>query len=266
MTAVLVELGLAHTSPEAYDSTSQWILLPMASILTVETGCSPERQTNTGNEETNNKPSELLSSDLGSKLADALRRVRKITPDNPVVILGMDSPELLIDEVIDAIQIASKEMGKGYINPAHDGGYGMLCVPSEAPLDIFSGVRWSSPLTAVSQMKALSDNGIDTIVGSLMNDIDEPDDVMNLAIRLCRLYTNGRNNESNYDPRLDRLCHGSEICINAENESDSLNQTSQFVQNRAMCSQTFEALLELGLIERKEREGRTFYKAVISKG
>jgi hypothetical protein len=60
----------------------------------------------------------------------------------------------------------------------------MLCLPPQAPTSIFQGVRWSDPLTAISQMKALSDEGIPVVIGSLMRDIDEMEDLMELAERL----------------------------------------------------------------------------------
>ncbi len=236
MSTILTELGLENSNLEARSSTSQWILLPMMS-----SAAKTER----------NPLSELLSSDLGSKLADALERVRELNPNDPVVFLGMDSPELLTNEIIDAILIASKENGKAYINPANDGGYGMLCIPSHAPLDIFSGVRWSSPLTAVSQMKALSDHGIDTIVGSLMDDIDEPDDVRSLAVRLNQQNMKEATDRGiNEDAKLDRLRHCSMVgkIRKCKSHPQILSNTQELSQKRSACPKTFDALLKLGII------------------
>ena len=154
--------------------------------------------------------SNLRSSDLGSKLAGMLEQTRSMvqtefgcdggdgTPSSPpaVAFLGMDSPELPTEEIAYALELASGQLpnssvannsnngGSAYINPSHDGGYGMLCLPPQAPPSVFEGVRWSDPLTAVSQMKALSDEGIAVTVGSLMRDIDEMDDLVGLAKRL----------------------------------------------------------------------------------
>ena len=214
---------------------------------------------------TNSKlKSDLQSSDLGSMLADALTKVRKIQPHYPVVFLGMDSPELPLDEIARAIKAASNEAGKAYINPAHDGGYGMICVPKQAPVGIFERVRWSSSLTAVSQMKALSDNGVDTIVGSLMNDIDEPDDVKYLAIRLCMLHTETKKRQlQNLSPHGDRLFFRSEVLPGAMGgESGSIVDRPS---KEALCSHTFQALQELGLINRREHKQRLLYTINASK-
>jgi len=251
------------TTQEKVTASPPWILLPMA---------SSSLESSSGDQKNN-----LQSSDLGSKLADALERVRHILSKDcgegegegcPIAFLGMDSPELPIGEIANAMHTVGSNTRKAYINPAHDGGYGMLCVPPQAPVSIFKGVRWSSSLSAISQMKALSDNGIDAMVGSLMNDIDEPDDVMNLAIRLSMLYSKSRKAEAKandavmHDPNRDRLSYRSEVLIATESEVDDANP---FLQERVPCPQTFEALLELGLVEQRERKGRFLYTTVMSK-
>ena len=209
---------------------------------------------------------DLQSSDLGSKLADALERVRQIQPNNPVVFLGMDSPELPLDEIALAMSAASsKPVGKAYLNPAHDGGYGMLCIPKQASSNIFEGIRWSSSLTAVSQMKALSDNGVDTIVGSLMNDIDEPDDVKYLAIRLSILHTQAKKMQSqNPSFQVDRLLYKSNIVSKIKvGKGESL--TNPMMINDAGCFHTFQCLQDLDLINRRERKQRVLYTINASK-
>ena len=137
------------------------------------------------------KPSDLTSSSLGDKLEDALIRTRKLISDIPdqkneaCLFLGMDSPELHIEEIVYGLQQSSREVGKAHCCPAQDGGYGLLSIPKQATATaIFTGVRWSDQQTAVSQMKALSDNHVDVTIGKLMYDVDEPDDVKDLAKRL----------------------------------------------------------------------------------
>ena len=259
MINILAGLGLTYTNIENYDSSMQWILLPMISSTVPSPSVPHFSEESIPIEEKggmNNKLFELNSTDLGSKLSDAFERVQKVTPHCPVAFLGMDSPELLVDEMIEAMAVASKQMGKAYMNPAHDGGYCFLCLPSHAPLSVFHGIRWSNSLTAISQMKGLSDNGIDTLVGSLMNDIDEPDDVMNLAIRLCLLHSKGTKVIEITDLNQDRLSQESDFLQAAKSPID--------VRNHVMCSHTFEALIELGLVERKEGKNKTTYTPVLS--
>ena len=170
--------------------------------------------------------SDLASSSLlGEILVDALDKTRallaslskssssKVTPcttsnNDAVLFLGMDSPELPLEEIVYGLQLSSgKEWrqhdavingvnnGKAHLCPAYDGGYGLLSIPKHAPsLQIFSRVRWSHPLTAVSQLKALTDCNVDVSIGTLMYDIDEPDDVHDLVKRLVQL--NNRNSLS----------------------------------------------------------------------
>jgi glycosyltransferase A (GT-A) superfamily protein (DUF2064 family) len=119
---------------------------------------------------------DLQGRDLGDQLSNALREAQKRTSGN-IMFLGMDSPELPIDE----LQEAFRHPKHATLCPSYDGGYGMVCVPHDAPADtIFSNVLWSHPSTALSQLKALSDANVDIRLGRIMRDIDEPEDVRTL--------------------------------------------------------------------------------------
>lgn len=210
--------------------------------------------------------SDLQSSHLGSKLANALTRILKFHPDQPVAFVGMDSPELPIDEIHHAVKFVSQAPQKAYMNPAQDGGYGMLCIPPCATNRIFEGVRWSSSLTAVSQMKALSDNGIDTVLGSLMNDIDEVDDLINLAKRLIMLHSKsdhlsqtGRSEECNEDEltkdsKLDRLTHCSGVLHNRMGSDKHFTYYDTF-RKVCPCPITFLTLLTLEVVKQTSSGG-----------
>jgi glycosyltransferase A (GT-A) superfamily protein (DUF2064 family) len=152
----------------------------------------------------------LLASHLGSQLTQALIETRRHQCQSshlseqqqqqqqqqlPVVFLGMDSPELPLDEIVAALSSTEENninnhnhQQYAHLCPAADGGYGMLSVPAHAPAEaVFRGVQWSHPLTAVSQIKALTDmEGVSVSVrlGRLMHDIDEPSDVKALCERL----------------------------------------------------------------------------------
>lgn len=207
------------------DIHDSWLLLPMS---------QSSNNTTTTTQTTN----DLTSSDLGEKLSNALSTVQTIllfegggcsgtwsieslssshddsilsNTGGPVAFVGMDSPELPLDEIANAFQIASPSfanndnnnnnnshdhkkknhnglMGKAYLCPANDGGYGMLCVPSHTPSSIFENIKWSHPLTAIYQLKRITDSNINVKVGNIMHDIDEPNDVIELAKRLCKRY------------------------------------------------------------------------------
>lgn len=293
MKSILTELGLypcstvrgddyvhkLEKSRENYRDDLKWILIPMVSYTIQATPFQTNEQTggincptaiNKGAAEKTNQKSitddssnyqkfvDLQSTDLGAKLAHALEQIRVFHPDQPVAFVGMDSPELPIDEIYHAVQYVSRFPDKVYMNPAQDGGYGMLCIPANAPLSIFEGVRWSSSLTAISQMKALSDNGIDTVLGSLMNDIDEVDDLIDLAKRLVaphskrgNLFPTSRNEECSQDRildfRFDRLLSCSEVLLNPRISDEQL--TCNASQESCPCPITFMALLKLGIVK-----------------
>jgi len=129
---------------------------------------------------------DLRSSDLGSILETALDKTREETPHcvPQVMFLGMDAPALPLDDI--ALAFGPQYQDKAVICPADDGGWGMLCVPPKAVSHAtFSKMFWSHHLTGVSQIKALTDQGIVVQVGKMMHDMDEPEDVQRLCERIC---------------------------------------------------------------------------------
>ena len=175
MQTILQELGLkGHDFHSTTDNDKCWKLLPML---------SPD----------------LESSDLGDLLQNALEQVNaknkknKNNGNNGIVFLGMDSPELSLRDIVSGLEVTSLRQDTAILCPADDGGYGMLCLPrlsssssssAAAAAGVFQGVCWSNPLTAVSQIKALTDQSIHVSIGKLMHDIDEPSDVHKLCERL----------------------------------------------------------------------------------
>ena len=164
------ELGL-NTAHKSSDGSDGWHLLPMMS-----------------------KSNDLRSNDLGSKLEDALVRVRNLESNSDaagqshgVVFLGMDAPILPLDDIVSGLnRAASKESTpSATLCPARDGGYAMLCVPSRAdPAQTFRNLYWSHPWTGMSQTKALTDQGIFVGIGTVVRDIDEASDVTELCRHL----------------------------------------------------------------------------------
>ena len=222
MVSILQSLNLNHQmvgddettlSEKAYNCDG-WLIMPMMSSSSTT-------------------KSDLRSSSLGDKLQDALERTRQliscsmnttstdIKSNSPIInesvlFLGMDSPELPLEEIVHGLQTSSGSTGKAHMCPAHDGGYGLLSVPKNAPSNkIFSGVRWSNSLTAVSQLKALTDSNCSVSMGRLMYDIDEPEDVKDLAMRLIHAKTDTvKNNNANLNTSdNDILCTSSAEAI-----------------------------------------------------
>jgi len=209
----------------------------------------------------------LTSSNLGDKLASALQETRSLLksdtnsflPGN-TVFLGMDSPIIPLSEIIYSLSSNSKNKEEAHLCPAQDGGYGMISIPFSLPSNqVFQGVRWSNPLTAVSQMKALTDcihKYCDTAntrceisikLGKMMHDIDEPEDIWELA----NLLVSERNQNKSIDKDGD-------FYSVAEKDLDALSELSvpAFHLKSTMsigaddvlsCRHTFASFLKLGV-------------------
>lgn len=221
--------------------------------------------------------SDLISSDLGDKLTNALINVRRlfnekmrqsIVNDNngfisggeedimngndscgggAVVFLGMDSPEVIVEEIASALQSA-KQDSTTHICPAYDGGYGMICLPECVPPTIFHGVIWSNPLTCISQLQALGRCGVRNIrVGQLMYDIDESKDILAFAQRLC----NGRNtNRTN----TKKMCEG-EVSSSSSSLPSETNENCNSLEMSETCKHCWDELCKIQvIIPRKSKE------------
>mmetsp|Transcript_34157 Transcript_34157/g.72782 ORF Transcript_34157/g.72782 Transcript_34157/m.72782 type:complete len:391 (-) Transcript_34157:126-1298(-) len=254
-----------------------WILLPMKSSAPTNSNIHTEQK-----QSPIASKSCLTSSSLGGKLEDALERTRKLISstvndknksnlNEAVLFLGMDSPELPIEEIVYGLQQSNdhspinehtsnckankseKNNGKAHMCPAHDGGYGLLSVPKHAPSSkIFSSVRWSNSLTAVSQLKALTDCGVQVSLGKLMYDVDEPADVKSLTMRLARSRgienrTKDSFSAAQTDDSLSNLSSGISLVV-------SSSKTASYPHH------TWKALLDLNAIQSDGGNLNTLYR------
>jgi glycosyltransferase A (GT-A) superfamily protein (DUF2064 family) len=165
-----------------------WTLLPIDNS-------HPNSTTTT----TTNNDYESQSNNLSNILSNVVRtgQNRHATIPTTVILFGMDAPEIPMPELYTIITTPSSSSSSfpttttsAFLCPAYDGGYVMLSIPpmvrQEMIDTIFQSVApyWSHPLTAMAQIKALSDVGIATIIGPIVHDIDTPDDVLELIQRL----------------------------------------------------------------------------------
>jgi Uncharacterized protein conserved in bacteria (DUF2064) len=194
-------------------------------------------------------PHDVHSSHLSNILSHAVDLGRRQYPSNvatSVALLGMDAPELPLAEIVAACR-SSRSTGHALMCPAADGGYGLLVVPPRAPADcIFGGVLWSHKLTALSQLKALSDQGVtDTVLGPLMHDIDTAHDL---------------------DQLVQRLEASTTVAETSLDGGGCLSQPSSLVQQQSAdsdhdrmelpsvyCHYTREVLIDLGLLKPSTR-------------
>lgn len=168
-----------------------------------------------------------------------------------VVFLGMDCPEVPLRELVALAQAGTARIKKdksvqndttilersSLLCPAADGGYGLLAVPSNAPSAIFDGVQWSHSLTAVSQIKSLTDCGIPVVLGPLMHDVDTCEDVVALEGRLL-LQQQQVNNNRNDNRSLMRPSAWASSSFPVDDHSESTPS----------CKHTLKALKDLGRI------------------
>lgn len=263
---------------------------------------------------------DLQATDLGHILQDALERARRLlvhidnhmNHDNhrsenihhnslgSVVFLGMDAPELPLPDIVAALTqelddslLPSYSTTRCIMCPADDGGYGMLSLPPAAVAhQVFQGVLWSHPLTAVSQLKALTDqhqhyyesdssaslassassapceNGtsrppLSAILGQLMYDIDEPANVHALCQRLLQQQPQPQPSSS----QQSASGHADTLTSQRNNlvlDQPSTMAVSQQRQNQDQlrgqshhpsCYYTRQALLDLGVLTENEKQG-----------
>ncbi|KAL7581515.1 hypothetical protein ACA910_022084 [Epithemia clementina (nom. ined.)] len=208
---------------------SQWTLIPMLEY---------QGQNN------------LQSSDLGHKLTHALIQIRqrKNGCEGPVIFLGMDAPEIPLDEIATALTNPQNAL----LCPALDGGYGMLSVPAHVhaqhvflPLSAGGeGGRWSTSLTAVAQIKALTDANVRVRLGRLMQDMDEKQDVQDLCQRLV---SQSSTSSSSTDQATPDHCSDKAFLLEEEHPQDCLLKPSSGGQKlTSRCSYTRRALEDLG--------------------
>lgn len=176
----------------------------------------------------------LQQADLGYLLQNALGQAKQLLAPGKggIVFLGMDSPELPLEEITKALQ---RTDGEATLCPSQDGGYGMLCVSQACPSKVFDDILWSHPLTALAQIKALTDQSITVRIGRIMHDIDEPEDVRQLIQKLRSQQKEGQRILPNFKV--------------LENSSTSNPVSSIAVEEEnGECMHTRKALKDLGLL------------------
>jgi Uncharacterized protein conserved in bacteria (DUF2064) len=212
----------------------------------------------------NNNSSHNLSHIL-SHAVDLGRRQHPSDVATTVVLLGMDAPELPLAEIVAACRCwnpscrtrcnAAAAAAAALLCPAADGGYGLLVVPppcaatpaAPAPTEyMFRGVLWSHELTAVSQLKALSDQGVAIVIGPLMHDIDTAHDLDQLV---QRLESKAVSEVTSLDDSSSCLSRPSAL---AQQQSTGID-FDRMEQSSVSCHYTRKVLIDLGLLQASTR-------------
>jgi glycosyltransferase A (GT-A) superfamily protein (DUF2064 family) len=260
-----------HARPSWLQNRQPWTLQPVVQEEDEEDRSISSATKNAGQHDNNNPraagTSTCLTSILQHALAMARRRqeeqwhqYRRTFVDSAqhdddhgscrVVFLGMDCPELPLSELV-ALTTPSRPnlptSTSALLCPAADGGYGLLAVPVNAPATIFDGVQWSHSLTAVSQLKALTDAGLTNVVlGPLMHDIDTPKDVDALRNRLLLQQQQPAHYETNRNGERQNVgqnrTHDITSCLMRPSALAATVVTNAAVS----CRYTIQALQDLG--------------------
>ncbi len=121
--------------------------------------------------------------DLGLKMRGAFEDLFARGAEK-IVLLGSDSPDLppeFIAQTFAALREADLVFG-----PARDGGFYLIGASRTLPPSLFDNVPWSAPETLERTLDNAGRLGLSFQLVPQWDDVDDADDVLRLAWRLCR--------------------------------------------------------------------------------
>ncbi len=121
---------------------------------------------------------------LGARLAAAFTDCTS-TCSEPVVLVGMDTPQLTSAMLVDAADrlvadAADPTSRRAVIGPADDGGYWLIALSHVDPL-VFEGVSMSTSTTGAEQVAQLHRRGFDVRLTRSLRDVDTAGDAASAA-------------------------------------------------------------------------------------
>ena len=120
--------------------------------------------------------------DLGEKMSNAFRNGFTRGYDR-LVLIGTDIPEITESVLVHAFDIL--ETKDAVIGPATDGGYYLIGFKKESFSEkIFHGMNWSTKGVLGETLKAMDRTGIKYGRVSELNDVDTPEDLKSLILRM----------------------------------------------------------------------------------
>lgn len=120
------------------------------------------------------------SGDLGERLARIFRRL--LREHRRVVVAGTDLPDLRPREVREALRLLRNH--DVVLGPAADGGY--YLVGLKEPVDLFSGIPWSTPRVLGLTLRRVELLGLRSALLPEKVDVDTLKDLRIVAARLSR--------------------------------------------------------------------------------
>ncbi|KAK9236454.1 nucleotide-diphospho-sugar transferase [Lipomyces kononenkoae] len=126
---------------------------------------------------------QVPAADLGRRLRAALEHVQGLTPNNEwssgsVTFVGMDCFDLCSSRIQQSMSLVFPT--QAHMLPARDGGYVLLTVPLGSNGTVFDRIAWSCDRTASLQIIRLAEAGVSCLLGEMLDDVDNPEDLERL--------------------------------------------------------------------------------------
>lgn len=112
--------------------------------------------------------------DFAQRLANAHADTARAVPGQPVVQIGMDTPQ--VTPVLLAAVAAGLAGCDAVLGPATDGGWWALGLREPRHAEVLSGVGMSRPDTAEQTLRALESAGLRTGTSGTLSDVDSIQD------------------------------------------------------------------------------------------
>jgi glycosyltransferase A (GT-A) superfamily protein (DUF2064 family) len=118
---------------------------------------------------------EQRGEDFAVRLANAHADAGQRLPNNPVLQIGMDTPQVTAELLADCARQLLE--ATAVLGLARDGGWWILGLQTPAAAERLRDVPMSQPATGDLTLKALHNNGIDVTMVRQLTDFDVVDDV-----------------------------------------------------------------------------------------
>jgi hypothetical protein len=128
--------------------------------------------------------------DLGARLAAAFSAAMSVAPAEPVLLIGMDTPQ-----VTTTLLDRSWNGADAVLGLSEDGGFWAIGLRSVKPSAVFAGIPMSTDRTAAAQLARLSALGLSVELLPPLRDVDEPADAEWVADHHPQLAFSGRHAE-----------------------------------------------------------------------
>lgn len=103
----------------------------------------------------------------------------------PSLLVGMDTPQLTVELLLDGIRALSRPGVDAVLGPALDGGYWSVGLREPRP-DVFAGVPMSVERTCAAQRLAMRELGLRVHEQPRLRDVDTIDDARSVAAQAPR--------------------------------------------------------------------------------